>query len=121
MAAAPKFALFVSSVSGRLASRPGSPHTYIGARLPSPEERKAGSSEPVWNPDEIVPILESEYKDPRFLRHWDGMIRDGDLLSRTEAEWQAYVQGLEKVEVERTKKLEAESRKAKTEAAGGKE
>jgi len=114
MADEPKFALYVSSVPGRLVSRPGSPHSYLGAKVPTPEERQAGKGEPSWQPDVVVPILASEYL--QFIREWDYLLTSGDLAKRTDADFVAYTKALETTEAERTKKLEAEAKKAEAEA-----
>ena len=112
--AAPVFALYVSSVEGRVASRPGSPHSYIGCRLRSPEEVKAGQTEPTWQPEVIVPVLESEYR--AYLREWNALVRDGDVLEHTEAEFLAYQAALEKREAARDAELAREAKKAEAEA-----
>jgi len=109
-----KFALFVSAVPGRLASRPGSPHSYIGAQLRSPEELKAGVSEPTWSPEVVVPVLEAEYD--RFRREWDGLVRDGDVLKRTEAEFKSYTDALAATEKKRDEQLAEEAKKAEAAA-----
>jgi hypothetical protein len=77
MAAALKIALYVSSVKGRLVSRPGSPHSYIGARTRSPEEIQAGVTEPVWDTEAVVPVLEAEYD--KYRREWDARVRVAEL------------------------------------------
>lgn len=103
MADSPKFALYVSSVEGRLVSRPGSPHSYIGASVRSPEEIKAGQTEPSWTPDVIVPVLETEYL--RFVREWDALVRDGDLVARKAEEFASYQQAQAKAEKARDAEL----------------
>src|SRR5687768_536365 len=112
MADAPRFALYVSSVPGRLCSRPGSPHAYLGARIPSPDERKAGESEPSWQPEVVIPILEAEYN--RFRREWDALLREGDLEKRTAGDFAAYQAELAKVEVAHVAELEKVAREAKS-------
>jgi hypothetical protein len=114
MADEPRFALYVSSVEGRLVSRPGSPHAYLGAKIPTPEERQAKKGEPTWQPEVVVPILESEYL--AFIREWDYLLASGDVAKRTEADFVAYTKALETFEAERTKRLEAEAAEAKKKA-----
>lgn len=109
--AAPRFALYVSSVEGRVASRPGSPHAYIGCRLRTPEEVKAGITDPTWQPEQIIPVLASEYDACR--RDWDSLVRDGDLRARTEDDWKAYQESLAKAEEKRAAELKAAEEKAK--------
>ncbi len=106
----PKIALYVSSVPGRLVSRPGSPHSYIGAEIPTPDERKAGKRDCTWHPERVVPVLQDDYE--RYLREWDALTRDGDLLKRSEADFVAYQKKVEADE----KKAEAERKKAEAEA-----
>jgi hypothetical protein len=110
MADEPKFALYVSSVPGRLVSRPGSPHSYIGATLRTPDEVKVGKSDPTWQPDVIVPVLEGEYL--RFVREWNALVSGGDLLSRSSEDFAAYTAKLDGAE----KVRDAELAKAKAEA-----
>jgi hypothetical protein len=116
MADAPKFALYVSSVEGRLASRPGSPHDYIGAAIPTPEERKAGKRECTWTPDVVVPVLEDDFR--RYEREWRTLVRDGDLKERTAEDFAAYQTKAAEAEAEHVKRLEAAAAPPKTEAEG---
>lgn len=102
---APQIAFYVSSVEGRLVSRPGSPHSYIGAKIPTPDERKAGKSEPTWQPDVIVPVTAAEYT--RFIREWDSLLNSKDLLKRSAEDFAAYSKALEDAEREHVAKLEA--------------
>jgi hypothetical protein len=97
--ASPNFVLFVSSVPGRLTSRPGSPHSYIGARLRSPDEIKAGNTEPEWLPDVVVPVLDTEYL--RFVREWDKLLRNKDLVKRTADDFAAFLKAQETAEAAR--------------------
>jgi hypothetical protein len=97
--ASPNFALYVSSVPGRLVSRPGSPHAYIGARTRSPDEIKAGITEPEWFPDVVTPVLDSEYR--RAIRDWDKLIRNGDLVARKAEDFAAFQKALEQAEAAR--------------------
>lgn len=113
--ASPKFALYVSSVPGRLVSRPGSPHSYIGARVRTPDEVKAGLTEPEWFPDVIVPVLESEYRDPKFVRHWDKLLRNEDLVARSAEDFAAY-QGAQKAAEDKRDAELAAAAKADTDA-----
>lgn len=113
--ASPKFALYVSSVEGRLVSRPGSPHTYVGARVRSPEEIQAGETEPVFFPEQIVPVQAAEYR--RFLREWDKLVRNGDLVARTEADFAAYQAKQADAEKVRDAALEKQAKDAAKKAA----
>jgi hypothetical protein len=105
MADAPRFALYVSSVAGRLVSRPGAPHSYIGARIPTPDERKAGASEPTWQTDVVVPVLEGEYA--RYVREWDALVNGGDLVKRSAEDFAAYTKAVEAAEKSREAELAA--------------
>lgn len=102
---APQIAFYVSSVEGRLVSRPGSPHSYVGAKIPTPDERKAGKSEPTWQPDVIVPVTAAEYT--RFIREWDSLLNSKDLLKRSAEDFAVYSKALEDAEREHVAKLEA--------------
>jgi len=113
MAEGPKIGLYVSSVPGRLVSRPGSPFSYVGAKIPTPEERKAGASEPTWQSEVVVPVLEAEYQ--RYLLEWNRLVDGGDLEKRTEADFDAYTKAVEKAEAARDAQLEAEAKKVEAE------
>ena len=118
---APKFALFVSSVEGRLVSPPGSPHSYIGAKLRSPEEaktspdgKKRGNTAPIWSPEVVVPITEGTYDAHR--REWDKLIRSGDLVARTAEDFAAFQAKLEQGEKARDAELAKQAAEAETKA-----
>lgn len=96
--AAPRFALFVSSIEGRLASRPGNPHAFIGARVPGQE-----GGEILWQPDVVVAITESDYL--RHSREWDALLRNGDLKPRTAEDFAAYGKALAAEEEARDREL----------------
>jgi hypothetical protein len=106
--ATPQFALYVSSVEGRLTSRPGSPHSYIGARVRSPEEVQRGETEPLFFPEQVVPVQVGEYR--RFLREWDKLIRNGDLVAKTADDFAAYQKGLEDADKARAAELEKQAK-----------
>ena len=112
----PKFAKYVSAVAGRLASRPGSPHAYIGARLTTVPERKAAEEageDPVpaiWDENLVVAITEREYL-ARPL-DWENLIKFGDGRERTKEDFEAYVKALEGAEKKRDTKLADEAKAA---------
>jgi hypothetical protein len=105
-----QFRLFVSSVPGRLVSRPGNPHAYIGAKLRTPDEVKAGITEPTWQPEVITPVLEAEYL--RFSREWDALIRGDDLIARTESDFVAYQKAQADAEAKRDAELAKAAKKS---------
>jgi hypothetical protein len=107
--AAVVFALFVSSVEGRLVSRPGSPHAYLGAKVPGQEGGVIA-----WQPEVVIAVPEPDYL--RYSREWDQLVRLGDLKKRTEAEFAAYSAALAKTEADREKKLAEEAKKLESEA-----
>lgn len=115
MANAPAIALYVSSVPGRLVSRPGSPHSYIGARTRSPDEIKAGKADPVWDVEAVIAITQADYD--RFVREWNALINDGDLQKRSEDEFKAYAKKLAEAEKKHAEALEAAAKKKADEAA----
>lgn len=111
---APKFALFVSSVEGRLVSRWDAPSSSFGARVATAEERKAGSEPIVWDPACVVPLTEQfAAKCDRELRN---AFKNGDLKKRTEADWRAWLELDEKRETERVAALEKAEAEAKVAA-----
>jgi hypothetical protein len=101
---------FVSCVSGRLCSRPGSPHAYIGARLTTAAERAEGAEPLVWDEAAVVPFSLAEFQ--LYERDLRGAVRRGDLVERTAEDFAAWG----KVQVEREAKREAELAKAAKEA-----
>lgn len=115
-----KFALYVSAVAGRLASRPGSPFAYIGARLTTPAERKEAEARDeeigpaIWDEKQIVAITQREYL-ARPL-DWEKLVANGDVLKRSAEEFEAYTKALEADE----KKRDGEIKKAEAEAAAAK-
>lgn len=107
-------AIFVSAVAGRLASRPGSPHAYIGARLTTAEEQAAGADIAVWDEKQIVAVPDQDYYGANTLS-WMKLIRNGDVLERTEKDFKAYTQALAATEKKRDERL-AEEAKQRAEA-----
>ena len=111
-----EFAIYVSAVAGRIASRPGSPFSYIGARLTTPGERKAdeeAGKEPVpavWDEKQIIAVTHREYRANPLA--WMRLIRNGDLKERTAQDFKAYTDALSASEKKRDETLAEEAKKA---------
>jgi hypothetical protein len=105
---------FVSPVAGRLVSRPGAPHAYVGARLTSAEERAAGAEPFVWDPAAVVPFSRVEFA--RYERELSGAVRRGDLVARKLEDFEAWTKVQETRETERLAALKATEDKAAAEA-----
>lgn len=112
---------FVSPVAGRLVSRPGAPHAYVGARITTQEERADGAEPFVWDPETVVPFSAPEFQ--RYERELRAAVRRGDLLERTPEDFAAWGKAQEQREAKREAELakaakaaEAEAKKAADEA-----
>jgi hypothetical protein len=108
------FAKYVSAVPGRLASRPGSPHSYIGARLTTAEERKKDPAPAVWDEKQIVAVTHDEYL--REPLSWMKLVRNSDVLERTKTDFKAYTEALAASEKKRDEQLAAAAKKPEPEA-----
>jgi len=122
-APAPKFALFVSSVAGKLVRRYGTA-VHIGARAevlnPQEEDPSRHRYKYRYQTSDIVAIPEAEFA--RYRREYTRALSDGSLRKRSAQEWQAQIdeatrasEEAAKSKAEKKKKTEAESQKA----AGG--
>jgi hypothetical protein len=109
---------FVSPVAGRLVSRPGAPHAYVGARLTTAAERADGAEPFVWDLETVVPFSAPEFQ--RYERELRAAVRRGDLLERTPEDFAAWGKAQEqreaKREAELAKAAKEEARKAADEA-----
>lgn len=97
--AGPTFVRFVSAAPGRLVSRCDAPQSYIGARRASEEEIRATGERIIWIDGQVLPLT-AEYcaRFDRELRH---QISNGDLVVRTQADHEAWL------EIERKRDEEA--------------
>jgi hypothetical protein len=101
------FAKYVSAVEGRLVSRwDAGPHSYIGARVTSMAERATGAEPIVWDTAVVLPLT-AEFCQ-RFERELRDAIRNGDLIERSAAEYQGWLQ----VEKKRDEEQAAAAQKA---------
>jgi hypothetical protein len=105
---------FVSSVAGRLVSRPGAPHAYIGARITTAEEMAAGSDRFAWDSEAVVPFSRVEFA--RYERELSGAVRRGDLVKRSAEDFTAWGKVQESRETERLAAIKATEDKAAAEA-----
>lgn len=80
MSQQPRFALFVSSVEGRLVTRYGT-RTFIGA-----ERRASDPRQLEWHTDQVIAIPHDEFR--KYRREYLRALREGSLVVRTDAEWQ---------------------------------
>lgn len=129
----PKFVKFVSAVEGRLATRWGGLGSYFGATVATPDQVAQGAAPITWDTKRIYGLT-SDYC-VRYSRELDQAMRDGDLVERKVAEFEAQAKAegdarekrrkdreraAEKEAAEREKaekKAEAERKKAEKEAA----
>lgn len=98
-AAAPQFAIYVSSVKGRLVSRWDAPSSCFGARITTADERAAGADPIIWDEECVVPLLASFVA--RYDRELRNAFRNGDLLKRTAGDHAAWLRLEEQRESER--------------------
>src|SRR5262249_17517692 len=86
MADEPKFALYVSSVAGKLVSRYGAggrgAPSYIGARRAAAEPTTI-----IWDPELVVALTVTEVA--RFSREYERALTAKALTKRTRDEWLA--------------------------------
>jgi hypothetical protein len=93
---------FVSPVAGRLVSRPGAPHAYIGARITTAEERAEGAEPFVWDLETVVPFSAPEFQ--RYERELRAAVRRGDLVARSAEDFTAWGKAQEQREAARVAK-----------------
>ena len=93
------FARYVSSVPERLVTRWDNPLLYLGARRANAEELKAGSDPILWEPERVIPLTQDFCI--KFSRELRKAIQAGDLIERTQKDFENWTRLEERIEEQR--------------------
>ncbi len=90
MAEQPSFVRFVSCVEGRLCPRFGAPRRkYFGVHFSTPEELAAGADKFQFRPKHIQGLDDAYCR--KYARELEEALRNGDLIERSRADFDAFV------------------------------